>query len=234
MFRTLRLHVTYANVVSTLCLFMLLGGSAYAASLVTGKNVKDSSLTTKDVKDRSLLSRDFKPGQIPTGAAGPAGPQGDRGERGEKGEKGEKGDPGPLITPENVDNVGDADGPAFVTDTNASGTSCPTNGTSAWQNYGGGFAPAGFYRDPFGRVYLRGLVKKTAGNIECAIFRLPAGYRPAEHAAFSSVADNKFVRVSVYSDGEVDPEAVPTGGGNFLSLEGISFRCGPSGNSGCP
>lgn len=80
MLSQLRTRLTYANVVSTLCLFMVLGGSAFAAVTITGKNVKNSSLTgkdiknssltTSDVKNRSLLSKDFKQGQLPAGPRG--------------------------------------------------------------------------------------------------------------------------------------------------------------------
>ena len=72
----LRPKLSYANVVATACLFVVLGGSSVAAPvrdgakrLITGKQVKDSSLTTKDIKNASLLSKDFKAGQIPPGRA---------------------------------------------------------------------------------------------------------------------------------------------------------------------
>ena len=54
MLRRLQRHLTYANVVSTLCLFILLGGSAYAAITITGKNVRNSSLTWRDLKRNTL------------------------------------------------------------------------------------------------------------------------------------------------------------------------------------
>lgn len=57
-------HLTYANVVSTVCLVLLLGGSAYAAATITGKDVKNSSLTGKDVKDSSLAGRDVKDASV--------------------------------------------------------------------------------------------------------------------------------------------------------------------------
>ena len=63
----MRRHPTYADVVSTLCLVMLLGGTAYAATQVTGKDIKNSSVTGKDVKDKSLTGRDVKDGSV-TGA----------------------------------------------------------------------------------------------------------------------------------------------------------------------
>jgi hypothetical protein len=69
---------------ATIAVFIALGGSSYAAIVITGRNVKNSSLTgrdiknssltTSDVKNRSLRAVDFKSGQLP---AGPQGPKGD-------------------------------------------------------------------------------------------------------------------------------------------------------------
>jgi hypothetical protein len=55
----MRRHLTYANVVSTLCLFIALGGTSYAAIKVTGQSVKDGSLTGADVRNNSLKSSDI-------------------------------------------------------------------------------------------------------------------------------------------------------------------------------
>jgi hypothetical protein len=105
--RWLRTRLTYANVVSTVCLFVVLGGSSYAALVITGKNVKDNSLTGKDVKDGSLLKKDFAPGQLPAGATGPAGdrgapgptgPEGAQGIQGAQGEQGVQGEAGPAAS----------------------------------------------------------------------------------------------------------------------------------------
>ena len=100
----LRPKLSYANVVATVCLFVVLGGSSVAAPvrdgakrLITGKQVKDSSLTTKDIRNASLLSKDFKAGQLqpgPQGGAGPQGAAGAPGQAGLSGLNGDKGDPG--------------------------------------------------------------------------------------------------------------------------------------------
>ena len=87
----LRKRLTYANIVSSVCLFLVLGGSAYAAVSITGKEVANGTLTSADVKDHSLLAKDFKPGELkagPTGPAGPAGPTGPAGPAGPKGDAG--------------------------------------------------------------------------------------------------------------------------------------------------
>jgi hypothetical protein len=119
--RRARHRLTYANVTATIALFLALGGTSYAAVVITGRNVKDGSLTGADVKtnslsgsdvrDGSLLARDFKAGQLPTGpkgdsgpagapgAKGDAGPAGAPGPQGDKGDKGDKGDPGDPTAP---------------------------------------------------------------------------------------------------------------------------------------
>ncbi len=88
-------HLTYANVVSTLSLFVLLGGSAYAATKIGSKQIKDNSIQSKDIKDNgirgkdvkngSLVSTDFKAGSLPVGPTGPRGAAGPRGSTGPAG-----------------------------------------------------------------------------------------------------------------------------------------------------
>lgn len=92
--------LSYANVMSTIALFVALGGGAYAAVTITGANVKNGSLTGADVKNNSLTGADIKnlrrgdfaSGQLPTG--GPAGPQGLTGATGPRGTTGVTGPPG--------------------------------------------------------------------------------------------------------------------------------------------
>jgi hypothetical protein len=87
-FQRIRAKLTYANLVSTLCLFLLLGGGvAYAAShlaknSVGTKQLKNNSVTAAKVKDGSLRSADFGAGQIPAGAKGSPGATGERGPSG--------------------------------------------------------------------------------------------------------------------------------------------------------
>jgi hypothetical protein len=80
----MRRHLTYANVMATLGVFIALGGTSYAAIKITGKNVKDRSLTGKDIKPRSVPVDRLK-GKLP---GGPAGAQGLPGPQGPKGEPG--------------------------------------------------------------------------------------------------------------------------------------------------
>jgi hypothetical protein len=103
--RRLRAHLSYANVVATICLFLLLGGGAAVAATQLGRNtvgtqqLKKAAVTSLKVKNHSLQANDFRAGQLPAGPTGAAGPQGARGAKGAtggKGATGPRGETGPA------------------------------------------------------------------------------------------------------------------------------------------
>ena len=51
----------HTTAVAYLALFAALGGSAYAAVTVTGKNIKDGTVTGRDVKNRSRWTTTSSP-----------------------------------------------------------------------------------------------------------------------------------------------------------------------------
>jgi hypothetical protein len=68
MLSRVRPRLTYANVVATICLFLILGGAgAYAANEWTGTNIVDGSLTGADIQDLSLGLPDYGANSISTG-----------------------------------------------------------------------------------------------------------------------------------------------------------------------
>lgn len=97
MFRTLR-KPSPATILSIVALVFASAGTATAASLLTGAQIKNGSLTGIDVKNGtlksvdvangSLLALDFKAGQLPAGPQGPQGPQGPAGPQGAPGVSG--------------------------------------------------------------------------------------------------------------------------------------------------
>ena len=92
----MRRHLTYANVVSSLCLFFALGGTAYAVSQlpknsVGAEQIRAAAVRSSEVKDRSLRAKDFASGQLPTGAKGDRGDAGSAGPRGDTGAAGVNG-----------------------------------------------------------------------------------------------------------------------------------------------
>jgi hypothetical protein len=96
MMRTLLRHFTYANTMASLAILMAFGGTAYAALMITGKNVRNNSLTGVDVRNSSLTRADLSAStrRAFTGAKGTNGKNGTNGNTGATGPKGEKGDPG--------------------------------------------------------------------------------------------------------------------------------------------
>lgn len=68
MLRALRQHLTYANVMATVAVFIALGGSSYAALTITGRDIKDGSITQRDLKRNTLGAtaiRESRLGKVP-------------------------------------------------------------------------------------------------------------------------------------------------------------------------
>jgi hypothetical protein len=86
--RGVQRHMSFANVMSVLAVFIALGGVGYAASLgkntVRSKQIAKNAVKTSEIAknavrshevlDASLGAEDFKPGALPAGAQGPPGP----------------------------------------------------------------------------------------------------------------------------------------------------------------
>ena len=60
MLANLRQRLTYANVMSTLAVFVALGGSSYAALQIDSANIANNSVRGVDVRNRTLDERDIK------------------------------------------------------------------------------------------------------------------------------------------------------------------------------
>jgi hypothetical protein len=82
-----------ALLVPVLALLIGFAGSATAAVVVTGKQIKDNTVTSADIKNGSLETADVKDESLTQAdffdtVAGPAGPKGDEGPRGQDGTSG--------------------------------------------------------------------------------------------------------------------------------------------------
>ncbi len=91
---------------------------------------------------------------------------------------------------------------------------------NSWVNFGSNWQDAGFTRDPFGWVHLRGRIK--SGTVGSAAFTLPPGYRISVSEDFAVISNGAVGRVEVLTDGTV----IPTTPSNntYVSLSGIRFR----------
>ena len=127
--------------------------------------------------------------------------------------------------------VGTAGEPSFGTHCVPDDNGCSSQ--QAWANYGAGYNTVAFYRDSFGRVYLKGLITLMLTlPSECDssldyLFQLPAGYRPAatEIAATDHYDANPIGRIDIRNDGKVGIcTTSPSSAGEWWTLDGISFR----------
>ena len=60
MLENLRRRLTYANVMSTLAVFIALGGSSYAAFRIDSDDIANNSVRGADVRNRTLTDRDVR------------------------------------------------------------------------------------------------------------------------------------------------------------------------------
>ena len=246
MLSRLRPRLSYANVVSTLCLFIVLGGSAYAVATIGSNDIKNGAVLSRHIQDRGVANVDLGPNSVGSGKVIDDSLT----------DKDVKESTLNVSGP--THEVGAGGEPGFL-ESNA----CDP-GFCAWGNYGSGeWQSVGFVRDRAGVVHLKGIACIKAIAIDAcgpnyafnclgqpstqacpeAIFVLPEGFRPPRRALFSTligIAGNKLGRVDAFGGGEVQLSDAPfsTVNGNtkvdWVSLDGISFRCGPSGQHGCP
>ena len=92
-------RIRSVHVVAAGALVLAMGGSATAAAVITGKQIKDNTVTSKDIKNGSLQVKDFKASEAaklrgPAGANGTNGATGAAGTPGAAGAAGAAGAPG--------------------------------------------------------------------------------------------------------------------------------------------
>lgn len=99
---------------------------------------------------------------------------------------------------------------------------------NGWVNYNtSSFNPAGYFKDSFGVVHLRGLIKDGSVTAGTVLFNLPAGYRPYRREVLPSLSYNSgsstylLTRIDVSTGGDV---IFMAGSSSFLTLDGLTFR----------
>lgn len=91
---------------------------------------------------------------------------------------------------------------------------------SPWESVGGNYAIPSYYRDPYGRVWLKGRI--AGGASGSVVFQLPLGYRPSEYAPLSSIANDALARLEIRPNGDVVFLAGTAS--TYLDLDGLNFK----------
>ena len=217
------------NVLGLLALFVALGGTAYAVDSVNSADIIDGGVKSVDVGDGEINSADVKDSSLNTfdvqsflGA-----------DVVDNTLTGSDVDESTLnLAAEPWHEVGAPGQPGFKT-----GNFC------VWSNYDSVHNTAAFLRDRSGFVHLKGVVDADdgpggvcgTGGLETTIFSLPSGYRPAKQELISTLTNGAPGQVGISAD-QVKIESPTTfaSAKSWISLDGFSFRCAPSGQNGCP
>jgi hypothetical protein len=164
----LRAKLTYSNVVSTLCLILLVGGgTAYAAIQMVPKNSVGPKQIRKEAVTPSKLSKAAE--RTLTGQQGPTGPQGSKGDKGDRGEKGDPGarSPSNAITKFNPGVVAWATTYTTIESMNLGAGSWVVAATGLAVNHEGSAGGAGC------RLLVGGTTVDATGELFLASFPLP-------------------------------------------------------------
>src|SRR5215204_2653442 len=160
--KQIRKRLTYANVMSSIAVFLILGGASAFAATQLGKN----SVGTKQLKKNAVSVAKIKKNAVTTAKIK------------NDGVPGVKVNEGTLST---VSSARVANGLAPLEATHLVGAPNEPgfeNGSINFPGEGGlGFNPVGFYKDHEGIVHLQGIAK--AGPTVPIVFTLPPGFRPA-------------------------------------------------------
>jgi hypothetical protein len=238
--RRIRQHLTYANVMVTILAFIVLTGGAAVAlegqsRVFTDDVANDNVPASGGNPAGGLAAADLRPSSV--GSSEVANNGVTRADIAAN-----------ALAASPWRRVGTAGQPAFN-----------ENDDCRWTNFDLVHSTAAFVRDATGFVHLKGTVKpldqSSAGSCDFGggpaatnhlIFVLPPGYRPPKREAMAvllgrGAANPEVSTVSIDGPaisplpaGAVAADRDQLGGDVYLTLDGISFRCAPSGSNGCP
>lgn len=209
--RKLRGSLTYANVMSTLCFFLLLsGGAAYAASHL-GKNsvgtgqIRNNAVTAAKIRNGAVTAAKIPNGSL-TGTQINASTLGTvpTAQTAQSAQTAQKANT--IAASEEWHVLGAAGEPALLggcVNANEPGITAP---------------PAGFYKDQEGVVHLRGSLSECRGFV---LFELPPGFRPSKGVELSFPVFCECVDSVLFVNGS---EGKVVTNGSKVSLDGITFK----------
>lgn len=194
-----------ALVVALVALFVAFSGTATAALVMTGKQIKDGTITGKDLKNRALGTNKLSKRAVSSlkGQRGPAGPQGAAGAQGPQGPTGPQGPQGPQGPAGPGDDTGEI-GPS-------NGFSVNSNSYLEWTGAPQGVAARAL---PPGRYVINAHVRannddSAAQSVACRI-----------DLGGNTVGESGTVELAV--NGSLDRQVIAITAGGTLSAPGVA------------
>ena len=196
-----------------IAIFIALGGVSYAATQIDGTTLKDRSVAGSKLKRDTATGTEIRESTLSTLPRAAVAAR---------------------TSSEPWHKVGRAPAPVSsncFSRTWWHGAFCYDDGDFRWENYGGGYETAAFYKDATGIVRLRGVVHRIDEDCEpplChgngefgTILLLPKGYCPTGRQTFTVASGEGAGQVDVTPQGSVIYE---DGDAGFVSLAQVSFR----------
>ncbi len=209
--KQLHKRLTYANVMSSIAVFLVLGGTAFAATQL-GKN----SVGTKQLKKNAVTAAKIKKNAVTTAKVK------------NDAVTGAKVNEGTLGT---VPSANVANGLAPLEATHLVGAPGEPGFENGYSNYPGeagiGFNPVGFYKDHDGIVHLQGIAKAPPAAPLPIVFTLPPGFRPASGKLIELQQIEESTVIIAGSNvvlSGIDISGKVLGSNEALVLDGITFR----------
>ena len=237
------------NVLGLIALFIALGAGAYAATHLEPNSVKSKHIVNGQVKTPDVAEGAIKSTLVPNEEL-----IGDDIDEDTLGAVPNATNAGNATTAGDANLLDGKDSTEFQGVGSEGWTNLPLNDFADpigchWVSFAGGFADPSYFRDRDGVVHLRGLAKAIDGSsFGCgatptfdenivAVGGLPAGYRPEHRSLFTVSSNNTPGRIDIFANGTITAfPGYPTYANmeQWVSLDGVSYRCEPSGVNGCP
>jgi hypothetical protein len=222
--KRLRGKLTYANVISTLCLFLVLGGgAAFATSMYPKESIgpralKKGAVTFAKIKDGAVKGSKINLPSLGTVPSAQTATTANSAKT--AGTAGSAATATKATTAENANSLGGVPASGYARN-QLEAPHVVTALEGGCGSLSGTFAPVGFYKDPFGIVHLEGFVESCTAATG-PTFTLPVGFRSATSRIYAiRVEENTVGTIRVDANGAIERFGLKRG-----SLEGVTFRAG--------
>jgi hypothetical protein len=219
--KQIRKRITYANVMSSIAVFFVLGGAtAFAAQKIGSNEIKGNAITTGKIKKEAVTATKLKKSSVITAKIANGAVTTEKiandAVTGEKVKESTLGEVPKATTATTATTATNLEAPEAFHTVGAAGQPPFENG---FVNFGGGFETAGFYRDRQCVIHLKGVITGSSN----VAFTLPTGFRPAESTFSSIPATGETGNLEVRTNGTVEVSS-PTAGAKNFGLSGQTFR----------